>query len=350
MKLSAARGPFALAALLALSCHAALAQTPSPPGGDTSSPADSATLTVRAQPVTESFPAYGQIQPVAVAQVNAVEAGVVRRLPLPGERVTAGQVLAVLGGAQAQSLLAARRDALRVASMQLAADRRKLAAQLVTRQTVAADESAYQAARGQLQVAQQTLTLRAPADGQVLAVAAADGERVAAGQLLLTLQTSSPWLIAAYYGADALAIHPGMAGRFQPAAGGEIPVRVRTVSQSLGPDGGEQVGMSPALPPRQDPAALAQSWRSGAWGTVTLTGPTRYLVAVPTRALILDQARWWVLVRTPQGIHRQAVIPGQVRGWETFIEQGLSPGQRIVVENAYLEFHRGISQRYTPPD
>jgi hypothetical protein len=55
-------------------------------------------------------------------------------------------------------------------------------------------------------------------------------------------------------------------------------------------------------------------------------------------------------VQTRQGIHQQAVVPGPTHGWETFIEQGLSPGQRIVVDNAYLEFHRGISQRYTPPD
>jgi hypothetical protein len=54
---------------------------------------------------------------------------------------------------QAQSLLSERRGALRATSIQLAADRSKLIAQLVTRQTVAADEAAYEAARGQLQVA-----------------------------------------------------------------------------------------------------------------------------------------------------------------------------------------------------
>ena len=311
---------------------------------------EAAALTVRAQPVTETFRAYGQIQPVAVIQVSAVEAGVVSRLVLPGERVTAGQVLAVLGGAQAQSLLAQRRSTLRAASVQLAADRRKLTGHLVTRQTVAADEAAFETARGELQVALETLTLRAPADGQVIGVDTADGAQVAAGQLILTLQTSRPWLQATYYGPEALAIHPGMTGRFQPAAGDAIPVRVKTVSQALGADGGEQVGLFPVSPLGRDPAAPAESWRSGQWGTVTLLGATRQMIAVPTRALILDRAHWWVLVRTPRGDRQQQVVPGPTSGWMTYISQGLSPGDQVVVENAYLEFHRGISQRYAPPD
>jgi multidrug efflux pump subunit AcrA (membrane-fusion protein) len=347
-------GPPLIAVLLAaaLAAHgaAARAQTPARSAAATAPAADAATLTVRSQPVTQTYQAYGQVESVALTQVRAVEAGVVRRLLLPGERVTAGQVLAVLGGPQAASLLAQRRSALHSASIQLAADRRKLTAQLVTRQTVAADEAAYAAARGRLQVALQTLTLRAPANGQVLAVDAADGEQVAAGQLILTLLTGRPWLSATFYGADALVIHPGMSGRFQPAAGGAIPVRVKTVSQALGPGGGEQVGLLPLGPRAHGAGVLADRWRSGQWGTVTLDGKSQAMVAVPTRALILDQARWWVLVRTPQGDRRQEVVPGPTSGWQTYVSRGLKPGEQVVVENAYLEFHRGISQRYMPPD
>lgn len=349
MKTSSLHRYFVLVALLTLPCIAVRAATLDPSGEATPDAAKPATLTVRVQPITEVFSAYGQIQPVAVTKVHAVEAGVVGQLVLPGEQVRAGQVLAVLGGVQAQSLLAQRRSALRAAAIQLAADRRKLTAQLVTRQAVAADEAADQAARGQLKVALQTLTLRAPVDGQVLAVDAADGELVGTGQLLLTLQTGRPWLKATYYGTDALAIRPGMTGRFRPVSGGVIPVHVRTVAGALGPDGGEEVGLTPVLPSGHD-AALAVSWRSGAWGTVTLDGTTRPMVAVPTRALILDQAQWWVLVHTPHGDRRQAVVLGPTKGWMTFVSRGLKPGEQVVVQNAYLEFHRGISQRYTPPD
>ncbi|MGH8142505.1 MAG: efflux RND transporter periplasmic adaptor subunit, partial [Steroidobacteraceae bacterium] len=201
--------------------------------------------------------------------------------------------------------------------------------------------------------AQQMQTLRAPSAGTVLAINAAEGERVTPGQTVLTLQTDNRlWLAAKYYGADAAAIRVGMAGQFRPASGGApVSVKVTAVSAALAPDGGESVGLvrtdDSRVPAGREPAA---PWLNGERGTVILSGPTRQLVAVPTRALILDQARWWVLVRTPNGVQTQAVVPGPTRGWDTFIEQGLSPGQQVVVQNAYLEYHRGIAQRYTPPD
>ncbi len=310
----------------------------------------SGAVLVRAQSVARHYQTYGQVQPVAVTNVRAVEPGTVSRLVLPGERVRAGQILAVLAGPQAEALRAQRRGALRAASVQLAADRRKFAERLVTRQVVAADQATYVHARGELRVALQTLTLRAPDDGDVLAVNAADGEQVAAGQLIVTLQTGRPWLRAPYYGADALAIHPGMLGEFRPASGGAVPVRVLTVSGALGPDGGEQVGLVPALSRRQGAAAWAASWRSGQWGTVILNGTSRAMIAVPSRALILDRAQWWVLVRTAQGNHRQRVVPGPTHGWVTFIEHGLEPGEHVVVQNAYLEFYHGIAGQFTPPN
>jgi RND family efflux transporter MFP subunit len=339
-----------LAALMASGSALPAQMATAPEGARTPPASEAATLTVRAQPVAQTFQAYGQVQSVAVTQVRAVEPGTIEQLVLPGEPVRSGQVLAVLGGAQAQSLLAERRGASYAASIQLAADRRKLTAQLVTRQTLAADQAALEAARGRLQVALQTLTLRAPSEGQVLTVDAADGEQVATGQLILTLQTAHPWLDATFYGADALAIHPGMSGQFQPTEGDAIPVRVRTVAPALGPDGGEQVGLLAVVRPKDESGALGQPWRSGEWGAVRLVGATRPMVVVPTRALILDRAHWWVLVRTPRGDRRREVVPGPTAGWMTFVSQGLTPGEQIVVENAYLEFHRGISQHYTPPD
>ncbi len=87
-----------------------------------SSPSMSGTVLAQAHSVAQHYQTYGQVEPIAVTQVRAVEAGVVERLVLPGERVTAGQVLAVLGGPQAEALRTERRGALRAASIQLAAD------------------------------------------------------------------------------------------------------------------------------------------------------------------------------------------------------------------------------------
>ncbi len=328
---------------------------------------ESGTVTVRAEPVAARFEAYGQVEPIAVLPVRAVEAGVVAALRVvPGSQVKAGEALATLTGPEIQSLLVSREGAVRSARTRLtgakralAIERRQLTAQLSTQQAVAAAQSAlaaataaFNTARAQLEVAEEMSTLRAPSAGTVLAVSVAEGERVAAGQTLVTLQTTGRlWLTASYYGMDATAIRVGMRGRFVPTAGGTpARLKVAAVSAALTPDGGESIGLLAADQPAGGKGSFAAPWLNGEKGTVTLEGPTRALIAVPTRALILDQARWWVLGRAGTGDRRQEVVPGPTRGWQTYIERGLEPGERVVVQNAYLEFHRAISQHYTPPD
>lgn len=316
------------------------------------------TITARIQSVAVQYQAYGRVQPIAVLPVTAGQSGIVTGLRVvPGSPVTAGEVLATLTGPEIQALLVSREGALRSATTAvvaarraLVAEREKLAAHLTTRAAVGAAESALatatadlQSAQAQLADAQSKSALRAPSAGRVLALGAAEGERVAAGQTIVTLQTAGRlWLMASFYGADAVSIRLGMSGVFQPAAGGApVPVRVAAVGATVGPDGGEQVGLV---------SRDTGGWLNGEWGAVTIAGDTHPMIPVPTEALILDQARWWVLVHTPQGDRAQPVVPGPTRGWQTFIENGLAPGQQIVVRNAYLEYHRGISASYTPPE
>ena len=315
-------------------------------------------ITTRMQAVPIQYRAYGRVQPIAVLPVIAGQGGVVTGLRvLPGSVVAAGERLAILTGPEIESLLVSRQAALRSASVRLAAsrraldiERRQLTAHLATRLAVgaaesalAAAEAAFETAQAQLADAQVRSTLRAPAAGTVLALDAAEGERVGVGHTVLTLQTSGRlWLMASFYGADAAAILVGMSGAFRPATGGPpVPVKVAAVGASIGADGGEQVGLV---------AARAGDWLNGEWGAVTIEGATRPMIAVPTEALILDQARWWVLVHTVQGNRAQAVVPGPTRGWQTFIAEGLTPGEQVIVQNAYLEYHRDIASRYLPAD
>src|SRR5215469_12798940 len=267
------------------------------------------TITAREQPVAVQYQAYGRVQPIAVLPVTAGQAGVVTGLRVvPGSPVTAGEVLATLTGPEMQSLLISREGALHSATTGLAAARRALAierqkldAHLTTRVAVGAAESAlaaatadFQAAQAQRTDAQAKSSLRAPSAGRVIALDAADGERVAAGQTIVTLQTGGRlWLMASFYGADAASIRVGMSGVFQPATGGApVPVKVAAVGATIGADGGDEVGLV---------SRDAGAWLNGEWGAVTVAGSTRPMIAVPTEALILDQARWWVLVQTPQG-------------------------------------------------
>lgn len=324
------------------------------------------TLVVHAQPVADHFRAFAQVQPVALLPVRAVEGGIVAAMKVvPGSHVAVGQALATLTGPEVQSLLVKRKSAVRstravltAAKQSLAIEHKQLSARLSTRQAVAAAQratatakAAFETARAQLWATQQMSTLHAPSAGIVLSVSAANGERITAGQVVLTVQTSgSLWLKADFYGKDADSIRIGMKGQFQPAAGGApVAVTVASVSAALGLDGGESVGLIAAESTVRGEKTLSP-WSNGERGIVTVEGATRSMIAVPTRALILDRGRWWVLVRTTQGERRQAVVPGPARGWLTFIEKGLEPEQQVVVQNAYLEFHRGISQHYTPPD
>ena len=325
------------------------------------------TVTVREQAVAADYSAYAQVRPIAVVPIRAPEAGTVASMRVgPGAAVTAGEPLAILSGPEIQSALTSRRGAVRSAAARLTAatraleaERRQLAGQLSTRQSVAAARSAVaaaradlQSARAQLEAARQSSTLRAPSAGTVIAVSAGSGQRVMAGQSVLTLQPSgSLWLEATYYGQDAVSIRVGMRGRFEPVSGGEaLPVRVASVFAALAPDGGAQVGLVAARAGTGASAAPAPPWLNGDWGNVTVSGRVRRMAAVPTDALIIDQAKWWVLVHTPSGDRERAVVPGQAHGWMTYIEKGLEPGEQVVVRNAYLAFHRDIARRYTPPD
>lgn len=321
--------------------------------------AESGLVTVSAHAVTRHFVSYARVEPIATVSVEATATGVLHDLKtVPGSAVRADRILAVLRGPEIRAALVRAATAVRSAEARVAAakktlqaDRRQLRGHLITEAAVADATSALARARNALIAAnaaraaiRDAAVLRAPVAGTVLAVRAASGERVTAGETVLTLQPKHGlWVKAFYYGPDASAIHAGMTGRFFPSGGGSpVPIKVATVFGSLAPDGGEAVGMSATVG--------APDWINGEAGTVTLNGPTRFLVAVPTSALVLDQGQWWVLVQTPAGIRRRAVEPGSVHGWQTYLDRGLEPGDRIVVENAYLRFHRQIAGNYQPPD
>lgn len=302
---------------------------------------------------------YATVEPRAVLRLRAGVAGIVESLAAqPGDTVAANAVLGRLAGPSIDALLGARRAALagaeatlKNAQQELAIERQKYAARLSTRGAVARAVAALsnaQANRDSAQAAftaaQDMATIRAPQAGRVLSVDAFSGERVAAGDTVLTLLPADDlWLRATVYGADADAVRADTPGAFAPAGGGAaIPVKVHAVVGALRPDGGRTVNLVPV--------ATTPGWLDGETGTVTLDAGTVSGVAVPTGALILDQAKWWVLVHTAKGDVKQEVTPGPNRGALTLITHGLAPGSAVVVEHAYLEFHRGIGERYQPPD
>ena len=342
-----------VAACLMQPCVAAVPAAPAAAQG---------TFTVAApQPVPRSLRAYAQVEPMAILRVRAVAAGNLSGLHVVrGSAVAAGEVLARIEGPQQRALLTTREQALASAQAQRQSARLALqgaqelmAKRLATRQavdgargTLATAQAAVRTAQAELAAARALATVRAPAAGIVLARAAANGEAVSAGEILLSLQPAGQlWINASYYGADAEALHVGMSGSFQPAgAGAAIAVKIATIAPALASDGGREIGLVPAL------AARPAWWASGQWGVLTLTGPATEMVAVPTRALILDRGHWWVLVHTAQGATPRQVLPGPAQGWHTWIASGLRAGEQVVVENAFLAYHRGIDGAFQAPD
>ena len=320
---------------------------------------DADIVTVQRRQESSHLVAYGQVMPVNLVPVSAAETGVLTGLQVrPGMRVRAGQSLAHLSGPTINSLVVQSEADVRSAQSQLDAAKKSLAiaqqqlpSHLTTRQAVQQAESAEAQAQSglvnaqsRLKTVRQLMTVSSPADGVVLQLNSADGALVSSGQPILTVQPANGlWLLASYYGADLTAIRDGMTGQFMPSDGGE-PVKVRVVSipGTVAAGGGESIAME-SLPTNP-------SWLSGESGTVTLDLPARQMIAVPTRALVLNQGKWFVMVHTASGDHAQEVVLGATEGWDTFIISGLTPGAKVVVNNAYLLFHANVTEQYQIPD
>ena len=350
LRLCAWPGMFPLAAALALIAVAS---------GATAQSSDKDWISVQLQPLTPQVEAYGQVEPISVLPINAAQAGVIADLHvLPGTSVHAGQLLAHLTGPSLRSLqmqseadLRSAQSQLSTAQKSLAIQQQQLQAHLSTRDAVHQAESsiaqaqtAVDNAHSRLAAVREMATLSVPTDAMVLALNSANGEWVNTGQTIVTLQPSrSLWVRATFFGSDLQAVRVGMTGRFQAADGTPAtPVKVAAVFGSVMAGSGESVAV---VPLQSQPR-----WLNGEAGTVTLDAPQRRLVAVPTRALIVHQGRWWVMVHTAQGDRPQAVVPGPAEGWNTFIESGLAPGTQVVVNNAYLLFHSSIAEQYQIPD
>ncbi len=327
-------------------------------------PADAAGgpyVTVHEQSVSRSLAAYGQVEPIAIVRLRAVEAGTVGGMHIvAGSELRAGEVVARMTGPRVRALLVAREQQVQAARAResaarhvLAIERRQFDAQLATQQALDAARAQLAAARAAARTAQAALhearslrTVRAPVAASVLSVQAANGEQLVSGQAIATLQPAGGlWVRAQVYGADATRLRVGMTGRFRPVGGGAaVAVEVAAISPALGADGGTRIGLVPTAP---KPPSW---WANGQWGSLVLDGPTRRMVLVPTRALILDRGHWWVLVHTAAGDQPRRVVPGPAQGWWTAIASGLSAGQQVVATDAFLDYHRGIASHYTPPD
>ena len=266
--------------------------------------------------------------------ISARADGIVTRLDIraPYTRVAAGQPLAALlapawGGAlaeyaallrsrssDAQGLRAAARERLRVLGL--------------------SDRDVREALRGRDPGSASQVTVRAPAGGVIVTVDVREGQRVDAGQTLMTLNgLGTVWLVAAIPQNAIGGIGPG------------TPVEVRVDAFP----GRIFRGSVDALLPDVDPATRTQRARillanpdrrlaPGMFATVSLrptAGPA--LPLVPTGAIIATGAATRVILANGNGHFTPVpVVLGRSAGGYTEVLRGLEGGERIVVSGQFL--------------
>ncbi|MDE8347009.1 MAG: HlyD family efflux transporter periplasmic adaptor subunit [Acidocella sp.] len=303
--------------------------------------------------VTPVISAYADVQTSRLVGIAPAVPGVLAGLDvMPGDVVTAGQVLAEISGPQVAASLVQAQAGLHAAAasdhaavMALAAEQQKYRVRLSTRQNVVqaqsalvAAESVMATAKARLAAVRQAMVLRSPAAGIVQDVTAANGDVLAVGAMVARVQPQNgAWVRAVFYGDMA---ETGARGVFTPEGGGApVAVTWRGALGSARADGGVPVALSASVP-----------LTPGAHGMVTINLPAQTATMVPSAALILDKGKWWVMRHDAKGDHAVAVIPGDAQGYDTIIKSGLAPGDDVVVVDAYLLYNRGIAALYQPPD
>lgn len=314
---------------------------------------------VALRPLSEKSEAFARVVPERIFRLAASLSGRITALKIrPGDPVRKGETLVRLTGADLTARLDAARQAVvadqaarQAARQVLASVRQKQGDRLATRAALARaslelkrSDSQLKSDQSRLHALQARTQLLAPGDGQVIKVTAANGDYVKAGQVVLEVMPARGlWLEARLYGRQGMAVQVGQKGRFQPDdQGPAIPVTVATTVPEPESPGRWLLYLTPQ--------ASAPAWFAGEAGHLILAETTRKLPAVPSRAMILDQGSWWLMVEGAKGPHPVRVTPAASRNGWTWLQAGVRADQRVLVKGAYQAFHRNFSSQYANPD
>ena len=300
--------------------------------------------------VTESFAATGQIVPAAgrMARLSAPVAGVVEasgvaRSPAPGQRVTRGQVLAVLTPAlgEAGSAYAEARAELREAEDEHARAVRLYAVEAVPQRRVHEAEIRLAAAREALAGfggegaarADGRIVIRTPIAGVIASRSLAPGSRVDAGaELFSVVDPSVVWLDVRVPAADAGRVSPKSEASFRIAGSDETRQVRWTVSV-----GGVIDSLSRTVPVIYEVPNSDGMLKVGMQAQVAVgTGRDVEGVVIPSSAVLDEDGRPVAYVQ-PEGesfVKRELKLGG-ASGDRTLVLAGVEAGERVVTGAAY---------------
>jgi cobalt-zinc-cadmium efflux system membrane fusion protein len=308
------------------------------------------TAFVREDSLLESFevtgsvvPAAGRFARVAAPIAGLVDAGGSARSPIPGQRVTRGQVLVTLTPAlgDAGSAYAEARGALREAEDEHARAKRLFAVEAVPERRVHEAEIRLQVARealagltggGEL-TTDGRLPIRAPVAGLVTSRHIVPGARVAAGDELFSIvDPSVVWLAVNVPAAKAGEVRTGSAAQFRLEGSQLLHEARRMVSRGSMLD-----SLTRTIPVVYEVANPGGSITLGANARASVrTGRRVAGLVVPASAVLDEDGRPIAYVQVEGELFEKRELRlGGREGDRVMVLGGLKPGDRVVTGAAY---------------
>jgi cobalt-zinc-cadmium efflux system membrane fusion protein len=305
------------------------------------------TAPVTAQALTEELRAPGEVKANAYATTlisPRIPAQIVRRQAKLGDTVKTGQPLVTLSSvevAEAQgALIVSERDWLRVKALGAEA----VSAKRYTESQVARDQAyaklrAYGVSESEITAltrqgsnrANGEFALVAPQAGRITTDDFIAGERVEPGKVLFTLVDEARVWVEAQLAPDA-------AERVKEGTPVRVIAHDQTLTGAVTQLSHRTVEASRTTPIRIEVANESDALHPGEFvETFIATRGTTKVLGVPNDAIVQLQGQPTVFKAEANGHFEPTPIqPGETRGTQTAVKQGLVAGDVIVVEGAYV--------------
>ena len=338
MKRSSLVPALAIAALLA-ACGEAPAPEAVPP--------EAAAAPVRTAPaesvaLDDEVRAVGLLVPRDELRLSFKVGGVLERVDVDvGDRVRAGQTLAVLKSTEVDAAVAQASEGVAKARRDLERARQLRLDEVATQEQVEDLTTAYNVARSGLQAAQfnaRFARIEAPADGIVQQRLARASELVQGGQPVLVLgATQAGWIVrAALADRDAVRVNLGDTATVALDAfpGRTFAGRVTRVGSSADPYTGTfEVEIEVAPDGARFARGLVAKVSLGLHGAGTPTAST----VVPVTALVEANGAAGIVYVLETGnnvARRRQVTLGAIVGERLVVVSGLAPGEQVITDGA----------------